>query len=103
MGFPFDECGIGHEVIGRQYSGHSDCSECCGGAAATTEDGGGLSPWQTTERVNRRSGREARRTGSGPAAVQCVQDSTHAKPCEASHWRGAGGNMGILEWATSPL
>ena len=28
LGFSVDECGIGHEVIGRHDSGHSNCREC---------------------------------------------------------------------------
>ena len=40
--------------------------------------------------------------GADPAAVQRLQDSADAKPGEARHSRRAGGNVGIIEWATSP-
>ena len=40
--------------------------------------------------------------GRRPVAVQWLQDSADAKPGEARHRRRAGGNVGIIEWATSP-
>ena len=40
--------------------------------------------------------------GAVPLAVQRLQDPADAKSGEARHRRRAGGNMGVLQWATIP-
>ncbi len=58
---------------------------------------------QSAKRRNRRDGGQAGGAGCHPAAVQRLQDSADAQPGEARHQRSAGGSMGFIEWATSPL
>ena len=71
-------------------------------ASAAVEGRGRRRARQAAQCRNRRDGGQAGRPGRGSAAVQRLQDPADAKPGEARHQRSAGGDMGIVEWATSP-
>ena len=52
--------------------------ECSRSPPAALEVRGGFHPWQAAKCCHWRSGRKTSRSGSSPAAVQCLQNSAHA-------------------------
>jgi len=101
--FPLFERCICHGGQWRQYRAYPHRGECSGSTSAPPHRGGGRRSRQTAEYCDRRNGRKAKRWKvPSLCATTDMKIPLMRNLVEARHQRRRGGQVGIIEFATSP-
>jgi hypothetical protein len=89
-------------AVGGHHPAHPSLGERRRRASPSAKGGRRRGARKAPQCGNRRDGRKTGRGGGRSLAVQCLQNPADAKSGQAGDQWSPRGNMGIVEWATSP-